>query len=123
MSKHLPVAVQVYGLRDLLENTPQNFKSVMQQVKDLGYDGVELAGTYGLEPKFIKDTLAEIGLVPISAHVAFDEMMKNLDQVIADYSAIGVKFLVKIPETRRVLALMEAVRESARTGSSIPFEI
>ncbi|KAI4448970.1 Inositol 2-dehydrogenase/D-chiro-inositol 3-dehydrogenase [Eubacterium plexicaudatum ASF492] len=31
-------------------------------------------------------------------------------------------FLVKIPETRRVLALMEAVRESARTGMSIPFE-
>ena len=32
------------------------------------------------------------------------------------------EFLVKIPETRRVLALMEAVRESARTGNSIPFE-
>lgn len=31
-------------------------------------------------------------------------------------------FLVKIPETRRVLALMEAVRESARTGKSIAFE-
>ena len=31
-------------------------------------------------------------------------------------------FLVKIPETRRVLDLMEAVRESARTGNSIPFE-
>lgn len=31
-------------------------------------------------------------------------------------------FLVKIEETRRVLALMEAVRESARTGRSIEFE-
>ena len=31
-------------------------------------------------------------------------------------------FLVKIPETRRVLALMEAVRESGRTGKSIDFE-
>ncbi len=31
-------------------------------------------------------------------------------------------FLVKIPETRRVLALMDAVRESARTGKSIDFE-
>lgn len=94
MSKHLPVAVQVYGLRDLLENTPENFKAVMQKVKDIGYDGVELAGTYGLEPAFIKKTLAEVGLIPISAHVAFDEMMKNLDGVISDYSAIGVKFLV-----------------------------
>lgn len=31
-------------------------------------------------------------------------------------------FLVKIPETRRVLRLMDAVRESARTGQSIAFE-
>lgn len=32
------------------------------------------------------------------------------------------EFLVKIPETRRVLALMEAIRESARTGMAIQFE-
>ncbi len=32
------------------------------------------------------------------------------------------EFLVKIPEVRRVLALMEAVRESARTGRSVDFE-
>lgn len=31
-------------------------------------------------------------------------------------------FLVKIPETRRVLALMEAARESARCGKSVDFE-
>ena len=47
MSKKLPVGIQVYGLRDLLENTPENFKNVMEQVKALGYDGVELAGLYG----------------------------------------------------------------------------
>ena len=32
------------------------------------------------------------------------------------------EFLVQIPETRRILALMEAVRESAATGKSIAFE-
>lgn len=31
-------------------------------------------------------------------------------------------FLVKIPEVRRVLALMEAIRESARTGQAVLFE-
>ena len=31
-------------------------------------------------------------------------------------------FLVKIPETRRVLRLMEAARESAKTGKSVDFE-
>lgn len=32
------------------------------------------------------------------------------------------EFLVKIPEVRRVLALMEAIRESAKTGQAVPFE-
>ena len=32
------------------------------------------------------------------------------------------EFLVQIPQVRRVLALMDAVRESARTGESIRFE-
>ena len=32
------------------------------------------------------------------------------------------EFLVKIPETRRVLTLMDAVRESGRTGKSVEFE-
>lgn len=31
-------------------------------------------------------------------------------------------FLVKIPQTRRVLAIMEAARESSRTGKSVDFE-
>ncbi len=94
MSKKLPVGIQVYGLRDLLENTPENFKNVMQQVKDLGYDGVELAGLYGLTPEYVKEVLDEVGLTPISAHVAFADMMEDLDTIIADYSKIGVKFLV-----------------------------
>ena len=94
MEKKLPVGIQVYGLRDLLENTPENFKSVMTKVKEMGYDGVELAGLYGLKPEFVKKTLDEVGLTPISAHVAFQEMMDDIDKVIADYSVIGVKYLV-----------------------------
>ena len=90
----LPVAIQVYGLRDLLEKTPENFANVMRKVKDLGYDGVELAGLYGLAPEFVKKTLDEAGLVPVSAHVPFADMTDNLDKVIEEYSVIGVQYLV-----------------------------
>ena len=90
----LPVGVQVYGLRDLLENTSENFENVMCQVKAMGYDGVELAGLYGIEPAEIKAILDKVGLIPISAHVPFVDMIEDIDKVIADYSVIGVKFLV-----------------------------
>jgi hypothetical protein len=32
------------------------------------------------------------------------------------------EFLVKTPETRRVLRVMDAVRESAAAGQTVPFE-
>ena len=79
--KRLPVGIQVYGLRDLLENTPENFRSVMLQIKEMDYDGVELAGLYGLEPEFVKKTLDEIGLLPISDHVPLTEMMEDAKKV------------------------------------------
>lgn len=93
MSK-LPVGIQVYGLRDLLENTPQDFEKVMQSVKDMGYDGVELAGLYGLTPEYVRDTLAKIGLTPISAHVPLVDMMADAQAVADTYKIIGVKYIV-----------------------------
>ena len=102
MSK-LPVAVQVYGLRDLLQETPERFEEVMKGVKEIGYDGVELAGLYGLDPAYIKEVLDKVGLVPISAHVPFNELMDDLDKAIKDYKTLGVTYMVMphIPEQYR----------------------
>ena len=37
----LPVAVQVYSVR---EDAAKDFQGTMQKIKDMGYQGVELAG-------------------------------------------------------------------------------
>ena len=101
--KKLPVGIQVYGLRDLLEDTPENFADVMRQVKAMGYDGVELAGLYGLEPEYIRKTLDEIGLVPISAHVPLADMMADAQGVADTYKKIGVEYIAVpyLPEEYR----------------------
>lgn len=59
----------------------------------------------------------------------YTEELPKVDTLHEDYFKNYYKayfgeeeFLVKIPETARVLRLMEAVRESARTGKSIDFE-
>ena len=87
MDRKIPVAVQVYGLRDLLEEHPENFRNVMQKIKDYGYDGVELAGLYGLKPAEVRDILKEVGLVPISAHVPFADMVEDLESMMTRISA------------------------------------
>lgn len=104
MSK-LPVGIQIYGLRDRLENTPECFREVMEKVKNMGYDGVELAGLYGLEPFYVKQVLDDIGLIPISAHVPLAEMMEETEKVAQEYRLIGCKYIVVpyLPEEYRHL--------------------
>lgn len=101
--KRLPVGIQVYGLRDLLENTPENFRNVMLQIREMDYGGVELAGLYGLDPEFVKKTLDEIGLIPISAHVPLAEMMEDAKKVAETYQKIGVSYIAVpyLPEEYR----------------------
>lgn len=88
--KTLPIGVQVYSVRDFAE---KDFKGTMQQLKEMGYDGVELAGLYDLEPSYIKEILDEIGLVPMSAHVPFRELCQDLEGTVEKYITIGIKYL------------------------------
>lgn len=97
------VGLQLYSIRDVLAAEPGKFETVMQQVKNMGYDGVELAGLYGLTPEYIRDTLKNIGLIPISAHVPLAEMTADLEAVIRTYQIIGCPFIVVpyLPEELR----------------------
>lgn len=88
--KTLPVAVQVYSVRD---NAEKDFKGTMEKIKEIGYAGVELAGLYGLEPSYIKQVLAELELVPVSAHVPFQELTEDLEGTVAKYKEIGVSYI------------------------------
>ncbi len=117
----IPVGIQVYGLRDLLEDTPENFKNVMQNIKDMGYDGVELAGLYGHTPEFVRDTLNQIGLIPVSAHVPLADLMEDAERIARDYLMIGCTYIVVpyLPEEYRHLTpgYDTVIKELKRIGS------
>ncbi len=88
--KTLPVALQVYSIR---EDAEQDFVKAMQEVKKMGYDGVELAGLYGYSPEKIRDILKETGLIPISAHVAYQEFLQDMQGTADRYAVIGCKYI------------------------------
>ena len=73
----LSVAVQVYSVRDFAE---QDMRGTLQKIKDMGYAGVEFAGLYGNDPVEVKKACEEIGLVPLSAHVPFVDLMEKMDE-------------------------------------------
>lgn len=87
----LPIALQLYSVRDNME---QDFRGTLEQVKALGYEGVEFAGLFDQKPEDIKAMLAEIGLVALSAHVPFVDMMADPKGTMDTYAAIGCKYIV-----------------------------
>ncbi|MBQ3639884.1 MAG: sugar phosphate isomerase/epimerase [Clostridia bacterium] len=88
--KKFPVAIQVYSVRKEAES---NLYGTLKKIKAMGYDGVEFAGRYKHTSEEIREMCKDIGLVPISAHVAYLEMMSDPEQVLGEYAAIGCKFV------------------------------
>lgn len=86
----LSVAIQVYSVRD---DASADLRGTLEKIKKMGYDGVEFAGLYGNSPAAIKAMCNEIGLVPISAHVPYLDMLADPKGVLSQYAEIGVKFV------------------------------
>jgi len=91
-----PIAYQVYSAR---EDAQKDLLSVLRQLKEMGYDGVEFAGFYGHSAENVASMLKETGLTAISSHVPYAQMLEDMDGVIAYHKAIGCKYIA-IPHLR-----------------------
>lgn len=85
-----PIALQLYSVRD---DIAADFEGTLKKVKSMGYDGVEFAGLYGKSAAEVKKMCDEIGLIPISAHVPYGELLKG-DETFKIYAEIGCKYIV-----------------------------
>lgn len=90
MSHILPVALQLYTIRDFAE---KDFRNTVRKVKEIGYDFVETAGLYGLEPAVVYSELSDAGLKAISAHVPIDELLADTEGTVDRYITIGCKYI------------------------------
>ncbi len=85
-----PVAVQVYSVRD---DADADLKTALSKIKEMGYDGVEFAGLYGHSAAEVKALCEDIGLVPISAHVPYLDMLADPQGVLGIYAEIGCRYV------------------------------
>lgn len=88
--KDFPVALQLYSIRGDME---ADFEGTLKKVKALGYDGVEFAGLFEYSAAEVKEMCERIGLIPISAHIPFADMINDPD-LLEVYSEIGCKYVV-----------------------------
>jgi len=87
----LPIAAQLYTVRDLMA---KDLTGTIRAVAALGYAGVEFAGLFNTPVAELRALLDELGLRVCSSHVGLKELQGNLDQVIADYQALGCGIIV-----------------------------
>lgn len=96
----LPVAIQVYSVRD---DASADLDATLAKIKEMGYDGVEFAGLYGKTAAEVRALCEKHSLTPISAHVPFVDMLKNPWGVLSQYAEIGCKYVAVpylVPEHR-----------------------
>ncbi len=80
----LPIAVQMYTLRDL-GSAPEQFRFAAAS----GYRNVETVGTHDLSAEEMNALLDETGLAVISSHVDLNTLRTDLESVVAFNEAIG----------------------------------
>ena len=87
---HGPVGMQLYSLRDVFaKNVPLG----LQMTRSLGFQEVELAGTYGQKPGAFRAMLLHAGLKPVSSIVDYKLLDTSMDQAVADAKALGIQYL------------------------------
>jgi sugar phosphate isomerase/epimerase len=84
-----PVGLQLYSLRaEFTRNVPP----ALEKVKGFGIRYVETAGTYGLSPAKFREMLKANGLEAVSGHFSYDRYRDDLDAVVQEAKALGLKY-------------------------------
>ncbi len=85
------VGLQLWSLRDILRT---NIPLGLQTARSLGFTEVEVAGLPpGLPHAQIRHRLLAAGLTPVSGNWNYDDVVKKLDQVVAQAKALGVRYV------------------------------
>lgn len=126
----VPVALQLYTVRD---ETAKDFAGTVRKVAQMGYAGVEFAGTGGLSAEAMADLLAETGLAVAGAHIGLPQfeyalvagkamLDQKMDDVIAYFQALGAKY-VGVPALAREMRNPAGFHEAAAAMNRIGAEV
>ncbi len=84
-----PVGLQLYSLR---EQFKKDVPGTFDEVKQMGFKYVELAGTYGLTPEQFKQELSKRGLAAIASHFDYNEYRQDPEAVAVKAKELGLKY-------------------------------
>lgn len=86
----MKIGLQAYTVRDALD---VDFTGTLKKVKEMGYDGIELAGLHGKTVEEVGAILKEIGLTVETSHVPYQELVADMANTVAAYKSLGCKYI------------------------------
>ncbi len=87
----MKLGIQMYTLRDHI-HSPEDMLRILEEVKKLGFEGVEFAGFAGVPAAELKAKLDALGLVAVGAHMGLGDFEEeNLEKTLADVKTLGMK--------------------------------
>lgn len=85
-----PVGLQLYSLRG--DFTAKGVPATLDKVAAYGIRNVELYTTFNHEPQVFRRMLRKRGLKAVSSHFPFNRLRDDVDGVVADAKALGLKY-------------------------------
>jgi sugar phosphate isomerase/epimerase len=91
-TKKIPIALQLYSLRSILE---KDVPGTLTAVGQMGYQGVEFAGYYGRKARELRQMLDQSGLKCCGTHTALETLTGNALKGTVEFNqTLGNKFLI-----------------------------
>lgn len=86
-------------LRDICKS---DLLGVLDNIAGCGFDGLELFGLFGENPKTIRKKCDELNIVIMGDHITYDEFVSETDRVIDEHSILGTNYITIdcIPDDR-----------------------
>ena len=88
----MDIGAQLFTVRDHCKNL-DDFAETLQKVADIGYSTVQVSGTCGYEPSWLKEQLAKTGLRCVLTHTSPDRIRDNTQQVVEDHKVFDCRYI------------------------------
>ncbi len=86
-------AVQMYSVRDHIKDG-NDMLNILGKVKEIGFEGVEFAGYFGLSAEELRARCDELGLEVVGTHLGLDDYLpENLDKTLKYSETLGCKYI------------------------------
>ena len=103
----------------LRKQCQEDLFSVLEKVKEIGFDGVEFLGFFGRSSNEIRKKLDELHLIAIGNHVDYFEFIENIRSTIDFHKEIGCSYITISSLPKQMLTDVNAISEWIKNVTDI----